>query len=475
MTEPSPNSPTVLLVDDEGPWLHGMSLALRRAGICNVLQCDDSRNVHRILSKKEINLILMDLTMPYLTGEELLKRVTEDFPEIPVIVLTGLNQVDTAVRCMKAGAFDYFVKSVERERIVAAIKRAHQMVELKTENERIKSSLIEPRVKNPAAFSELITQNEQMHAIFQYIEAIAQGSQPVLITGESGVGKELAARAVFKAGRPDGPFVALNAAGLDDNAFSDTLFGHVRGAFTGADRARRGMIDQAQGGTLFLDEIGDLSLMSQVKLLRLLQEGEYFPLGSDTPKTSNARIIFATNRDLARMQTEGNFRKDLYYRLKAHQVQLPALRERLADLPLLLNHFFEKASRELGKKIPTAPDELRVLLGTYHFPGNIRELSGMVYDAVSRHDSGKLSMDAFKQAIGHHPQDNSSLPAPQDSALLSFSDRLPTLNEASDLLVHEALRRSENNQTIASTLLGITRPALSKRLKKLREQTLLTP
>ncbi|SHI88523.1 DNA-binding transcriptional response regulator, NtrC family, contains REC, AAA-type ATPase, and a Fis-type DNA-binding domains [Malonomonas rubra DSM 5091] len=472
MTDSQDNTPTLLLVDDEAAWLHGMRLTLARIGLTRVEQCLDSREVMGILQRQKIDLILLDLTMPYLTGDELLPLISAEYPEIPVIVLTGLNQLEIAVECMRLGAFDFFVKSVEAERLTLGIRRALRMQEALRENQRIKTSLIHDELEHPGAFSEIITQNKQMSTLLKYVEAVSGSKQPILISGESGVGKELIARAIARLYNPDAPYVAVNVAGLDDNMFSDTLFGHCKGAFTGADKDRPGMIEQAGAGVLFLDEIGDMTPSSQVKLLRLLQEGEYFPLGSDRPKRSQARIVVATNRNLEQMQHAGEFRKDLYYRLKTHQIELPPLRNRRDDIPLLLDHFLRLSAAELGKKVPTPPPELEVLLSTYHFPGNVRELAGMVYDAVSRHQTGKLSQSSFKQAIGSHPlkgikaEDRTST----GESLLSFHQELPTLAEAANLLVEEAMKRAQNNQTIAAQLLGISRPALSKRLKKLREE-----
>lgn len=259
-------------------------------------------------------------------------------------------------------------------------------------------------------------------------------------------------------------------AGLDDTVFSDTLFGHVRGAFTGAEQARRGMVEEAGDGTLFLDEIGDLSIASQVKLLRLLQEGEYFPLGSDLPKRLKARIIVATHQDLVEKERGGIFRRDLYYRLRTHQVHLPSLRERRGDIPLLLDHFLEEASRTLGKKKPTPPKGLAQYLGTYCFPGNVRELKALVYDAVSVHRDRMLSMDTFIKAI--ESLQYQCVAKGADTARqnpFSGFEELPTFSDAAAFLVLEAMDRAGNNQTLAARLLGISQPALSKRLKMLKE------
>lgn len=462
----------ILLVDDEPSLLRGLALMLRRlGGIDNLIKCDDSRLVLDLLDKDAYSLIILDLTMPYLTGLELLPRIVQNHPDVPVIILSGLNQAETAVQCIREGAFDYFVKTVEQERLLAGVRRALAHQELRREFSDLKSRFFAPGLTSPEAFSAFITQCPAMHAVFRYLEAVAPSSEPILITGESGVGKELVAQALHRLGRPEAPWVPVNAAGLDDNVFADTLFGHLRGAFTGAERPRAGMIEQAGSGTLFLDEIGDLNISSQVKLLRLLQEGDYYPLGSDTPKRSNARLIFATNVDLAEKMQAGSFRKDLFYRLQTHHIHIPPLRQRRGDLPLLLQHFLDQASRDQGRKTPRFPPELVQMLETYHFPGNIRELRAMVYDALSQHQNGQLSMASFKRAMGQtsgrwQPEAPTPVEGAPAAAPISFPDPLPTLTQIQDQLVGEALQRSQGNQTLAAQLLGISRQALNKRVKK---------
>ena len=461
-----PNTP-VLLVDDEKPWLRSLSLSLERlGGISNIIQCNDSRLAMGILAEQPISVVLLDLTMPHMSGETLLGQIVENYPGLPVIILTGVNQVEISVRCIKSGAYDYFVKTVEEERLIGAVERAIQLNEIRDENRELRRHFLNGKLKKPHVFASIITCSPKMKAIFHYLEAVADSYQPILITGESGVGKELIARAVHQLSQPDGPWVAVNVAGLDDNTFSDTLFGHVKGAFTGADQARGGMIEQATHGTLFLDEIGDLSLPSQIKLLRFLQEGEYFPLGSDRVKKIKTRIVLATNQDLLALQNEGKFRKDLYYRLSTHQVAIPPLRERKEDIPLLLTSLLEKAAETLNKKVPTPPPELAKLLSSYHFPGNIRELEAMIHNAVSTHQSRKLSMESFKKAIANQ---NPAIYAPDPAAPVTFHEQLPTIGEVVNLLIDEAMQRASGNQSIAANLLGISRPALNKRLNKGRE------
>ncbi len=471
MTEPLYPSFAVLLVDDEPSWLHTMSLTLERwAGVTNVLTCEDPQAAMGLLARHEVGLVLLDLTMPHLSGEEILKRITQEYPEVSVIVISGLNQLETAVRCMREGAFDYFVKSTEEDRIVKGVRRAIRMQELQRENREVRRRFLDDELEHPEAFDAIVTADARMRSLFRYVEAVARGQQPVLVTGESGTGKELVARALHALSGRSGELVPVNVAGLDDTVFADTLFGHVRGAFTGASDARSGMVERATDGTLFLDEIGDLSLASQVKLLRLLQEGEYYPLGSDRPRWMRARVVVATHQELAARQASGAFRRDLYYRLRAHHVHVAPLRERKGDIPLLLEHFLAEAAREFGKKTPTPPRQLAALLASYPFPGNVRELKAMVYDAVGAHQGRVLSMDAFKRAIGeadvaHEAEHGGEPPANPFAAL----ERIPTLDEGDELLVQEALRRAEGNQSLAARLLGITPSALSKRLKARRE------
>ena len=457
---------SVLLVDDELPWLRSLSMTLEGpGGMTNLCQCHDSREVMDLLAQQNIGLVVLDLTMPYISGEELLERIVTDFPQVRVIILSGLNQLETAVNCMRLGAFDYFVKTVDEERLVEGVRRAIRMVELENENRAIRQSLLGGQIDSPEAFSEIVTNNAGMRARFQYLEAVAPSSQPILITGESGVGKELVVRAIHDLSGNSGELVSVNVAGVDDSVFADTLFGHVRGAFTGADSARRGMIEKAAGGTLFLDEIGDLSPASQVKLLRLLQDGEYYPLGSDQMKQMSARVVVATHTDLDAKMANGEFRRDLYYRLLSHHVHLPPLRERKDDLPLLLDHFLNIAADKLGKKKPTPPKELNLLLSTYHFPGNIRELEAMIYDAVSLHQGKTLSMKSFLERIGgaHAPVADQGLSS--DSSPFASLEELPTLQQSAVLLIDEAMQRSGGNQSVAARLLGISQPALSKRLR----------
>jgi DNA-binding NtrC family response regulator len=457
----------ILIVDDEYGILLAMDTTLKMAGLNNTITCQDSRNVADILSEHEVGVVLLDLNMPHIQGEKILTIINHEFPEIPVIVVTGAIDVETAVRCMKEGAFDYVLKPVEEGRLITALGRALSFSELKRENRALKQHILTDKLESPETFKEIITQNKKMTSLFLYIESIAHTSQAVLITGETGVGKELFAKTIHDLSGLKGNFVAVNMAGLDDTVFSDTLFGHTKGAFTGADRMRQGLIEKAAGGTLFLDEIGDLSMSSQVKLLRLLQEGEFLPLGQDEASKTDARIIAATNDDLFALEREGKFRKDLIFRLRTHHIHIPPLRERLDDLDLLVDNLLSDSAKELNKKVPTPPRELITLLRTFSFPGNIRELQSMVFDAVSRHKSRILSLDAFKNHIAREQENKliTAMPNPETHSNIAFAGDLPTIKQATHSLVAEAIKQARGNQSIAAKILGISQQALSKRLK----------
>lgn len=517
-------SPAILLVDDDPVALEIIQGILHANGFGNVELCSESVQALEMVRTRSVAVMLLDLFMPKLSGFEVLQQMVQDFPDIPVIVLTSDDTIDAAVRCMKIGAFDFMTKPVNRHRLASAVNHALRVRELE---ERLvllgqEPPQEPPGPRDPETFAEIITRSPRMQAIFRYIEAIAASPKAVLITGESGTGKELLARAIHRSGDREGPFVAVNVAGLDDVLFSDTLFGHLRGAFTGADRPRAGLVERARGGTLFLDEIGDLEPLSQVKLLRLIQEGEYYPLGSDEPRRASIRIVAATNADLLERQHRGTFRKDLYYRLVSHRLGVPALRERREDIPLLVSHFVAEAASDLGESPPVVPDEVLRFLVRADYPGNIRELQAIVADAVSRPREGEVSLAVIEEyfqaareggsgagsgfggarapgdrapgaALSGEAASGSSasgtplapgepfggssggIPggggesAPEEAApgeRLSWSGPFPMLEEAERFLITEALRRCQNNQTAAARLLGVSQSTLSRWLQK---------
>lgn len=452
----------ILVVDDEATVLTTLTTMLKANGLSSVLACADGRQVMELVADRRPAAVLLDLGLPHVPGAALLAEIRQSFPHTPVIVVTARNDVQAAVDCMRAGAFDYLLKPVEESRLAGCVKLALSTRQLERDCRQLKDKLLSPTLTKPQAFAHITTHNRAMHAIFLVIEAVAGSGEPVLITGESGVGKELIAQAVHRASGRQGPFVPVNVAGLDDTMFAITLFGHPKGAYTDAKEALAGMIQQAAGGTLLLDEIGDLSPVSQVKLLRLLDSGEYLPVGADLPRRSSARIVATTNRDLDALMAEGRFRRDLYFRLSTHALSIPPLRARVEDLPLLLNELLREAAEQLHREIPKVPVELPALLETCDFPGNVRDLRRLVINAVAMSSPGDLSLALFQEAAA---KAKAKVASPLSSEEMVFPSRLPTLQQVRQLLIAEALKRSGGNQSIAAGLLGISHQALNKRLK----------
>jgi DNA-binding NtrC family response regulator len=457
---------TVIIVDDDVAVLKRLERLLRFEGYSEVALCERASDAWPILASRKILAMVLDLLMPGMDGYEMLDRMHAERPDVPVIVATAIDDLDAVVRCMKAGAFDYVPKSAESARLIASLEHALMIGRLLDDNKALRESLLSNDGKTAGFFEPVITRDRKMSDIFRYIAAIAKSDKPILITGESGTGKELFAAAVHAASGRSGELVTVNIAGLDDAMFSDTLFGHKRGAFTGADSDRPGLIERASGGTLFLDEIGELPQQSQVKLLRLIEQRKYYPLGADLTRSSDALIVAATNRDLEAACLSSTFRQDLYYRLETHRIRLPPLRERLGDLPVLVESFTAKAAEKFSKAVPAIPPELYELLGTYEFPGNVRELESMVFDAVGRADGRSLSLDSFKAKVFRQSGKSSIHTVSGLNPFTSLAS-LPTLAEAENGLINEALSRSGGNQGVAAGLLGLSRTALNRRLRNL--------
>ncbi|MBU1342102.1 MAG: sigma-54 dependent transcriptional regulator [Proteobacteria bacterium] len=463
----------VILVDDDQSELDAYSFLLLSMGVKHITTVIDSRTLTQVLEKYHSSVLFLDLNMPHKSGKEVLVDVREQFPHTPVIICTANSDIEMAVECLKLGAHDYLVKPINVNTFGSALRNALEICNLRNEVMTLKGLSFGRNLNTPHHFSSIITKNPVMAGLFHYIESIASSGQPVLILGETGSGKELFAKAIHDVSGASGQFVAIDVSGLDDTLFSDTLFGHKKGAYTGADKNRSGLIETAGQGTIFLDEIGDLNPSSQVKLLRLLQEGIYYPLGDDQPQNCRARIITATNKKLNTLSGRGNeFRVDLYYRLSTHLIQIPPLRERKEDLPLLADHLTRKAANSMGKKISTIRQSLLDLLSELSFPGNIRELKTYIYDAVAQCHTDELSEHAILDRLNpEQTGPDPGTPAPgalklDVLALETIFGHFPTLSELTRYAIEQSLKKAGNNQSKAAKALGISKQALSKRLKK---------
>ena len=456
----------IALVDDDSETLRSLSLLLRTKGFNPPVQISKPEILLSEISKHKIDIVLLDLHMPEISGLQLLELIKKDFPDVIIIIITGDSQVEMAVKCTQLGAYDYFLKPVDHERLVQIIIKSVEHKILNNELINIQRHLLEANPTTHQAFDHILSSSDSIKQLFKYIEAIASSTRPVLILGETGTGKELFSQAVHNVSETQGKLVTVNVAGLDDTAFSDSLFGHTKGAFTGAHSHRDGLIKKAQNGTLFLDEIGDLKAESQIKLLRLLQEGNYYPLGSDQLSNSTARIVTATNKNLEELINDGEFRRDLYYRLHIHTITIPPLRERREDIPLLTTHFIKKACKELNKDIPKVSDELYTIFAHYQFLGNVRELEVLLFDACINTTEDTLNIQYIKTHIGKNTLVNGDQYDSSHEGNFSSMDSLPTIKNATTSLINEALKRTNNNQQKAAKILGISRQALNKRLTR---------
>ncbi len=447
----------ILVVDDERQALLACRLALLAGGLGPVTDCEDPHEALRLIQEKEFTLALLDLSMPGMSGEELLEAFRQKHPEMPIVILTAFNDAETAMRCIRAGAHDYLVKPIDKDRLLTTVRRALETRALRNENVRLKDHLLGREGVDDPAFRSMATRDEGMKGLFHYAKAIAESAEPVLITGETGTGKDLMARAIHALSGRKGEFVALNVAGLEEQLFNDVLFGHAKGAFTSAMQARDGLLQKAKGGTIFLDEIGDVELPLQSKLLRVIESGEYYAAGSDKLLRSDARVVVATNRDVQELCRSGKMRRDLFYRLDVHHIHLPPLRERGNDVLLLAQLFADAVAESLKRPSVRLGDDAAEVLTGYAWPGNVRELKAVMTDAVSRAPSGEISADMLNHKLSSGEKIRRIEPA--------VPSRLPTLREATESLIQSALQQAGGNQRVAAQLLGISQPALSKRLK----------
>ena len=461
----------ILLVDDEQDELEAYSFLLSSMGMEDVRTLNDSRKVLATVKEMQTPVVFLDLNMPNMTGQEVLKKLKAEKPHVPVIIITADSDIETAVECLKIGAHDYLIKPINLKMFSSALRNALEISQLRQEVLSLKGISFGDQPATNPAFAPIITRSPLMFGLFQYIESIATSGLPTLLLGETGAGKELIAKAIHDISGLGGDFVALDISGLDDTLLADTLFGHSKGAFTGADLVRKGLLEKAAHGTIFLDEIGDLSEASQVKLLRVLQEKIYYPLGSDQPKECTARIITATNKDLSKLAgRDGEFRMDLYYRLSTHLAKLPPLRDRKEDIPLLVDHIMTSTAASMNKDVPVIDQKALNLLQKHPFWGNVRELKAYISDAVARSDKGRINENHLSERLAGSVTVKKSTPG-ATNPLEDLFGHFPTLEELAEFAIDNALNVTENNQSQAAQLLGISRQALNKRLKKKHQET----
>lgn len=473
----------LLIVDDEPSMREMLSIALGDEGY-EVLTASDGAEAVRVLDADPVQVVVSDIRMPGFDGLELLRHTREVAPDIDVILITAHASADSAIEALRLGAYDYVTKPFDVEELKVTVRHAMERQTLRRENDLLRSELGERH-----RFDDMVGRSPAMQRVFDLIERVKDSSSTVLIFGESGTGKELVARAVHYSGaRRGAPFVAVNCAALPAHLLESELFGHVKGAFTGADRHKEGLLEAAQGGTILLDEIGDMPLELQPKLLRVLEDRKVRRVGATSDTPIDVRVLAATHRDLRAAFAEGRFREDLYYRLNVIQIELPSLRQRPEDVPLLCAHFLAELSAEAGKEMSGFAPEAQRLLYAYPWPGNVRELVNAIRHAVTMETSDVVGADSLPGSLHAHDRQpgagagaeagtattpaSATPPAPGPPPALAALpgdglDLERTLDELKRRYMLEALQRTGGVQTHAADLLGMSFRSFRYYAKKL--------
>jgi DNA-binding NtrC family response regulator len=463
---------TVLVVDDDPTQRRLMQAAAEKQGFrARVVENGERALEEAGDPKNGVDVVLLDLVMPGLSGMETLERLMERRPDLAVIVLTATGGIDTVVQAMRAGAIDFFVKPASPERIGVSIRNALKVSDLRGEVKRLTK-----KQGGSMGFEDMIAGAPPMRQVVRLGQRAASSNIPILILGESGVGKEVIARCIQGASERSGkPFLTVNCGAIPENLVESILFGHEKGSFTGAHEKKLGKFVEADGGTLFLDEVGELPLDMQVKLLRVLQEGEVDAVGSRRPTKVDVRIISATNRDLAQQVQEGRFREDLYYRLNVFPIEMPSLRERKEDLPALVDHFIRRFNAEEGKSVPGISAETLAMIQAYDWPGNVRQLENSVFRAIVLSDGGQLKPEDFPQISGLAPAVGFVAPvappandrnALQPVPITEPSGELRTLEAIERDLIQYAIDHYSGHMSEVARRLGIGRSTLYRKVRE---------
>lgn len=453
----------VLIVDDESGMRHMLSVLLEREGY-EIETAENGQEGLNKIKSEDYDLVLCDIRMPEMDGLSFLERAKLVSKNVPVIMMSAFGNVDTAIEAMKKGAYDFVSKPFKADEILLRLQRLTKQESLVHENESLKKVL-----HQQTSFNNIVARSPKMLDIFDTIRKISEYKTTVLITGESGSGKELIAQAIhFNSPRSNKPFVAINCSAIPETLLESELFGYLKGAFTGANKDKKGLFEEASGGTLFLDEVGDLPVPLQVKLLRAIQEEEIRRVGSSTTVKVDVRLITATLKNLGEEIKKGTFREDLYYRLNVLPIHLPPLRERKEDIPLLAEHFINRFNTEMKKNVETISPECLQALGDYSWPGNVRELENMVERALVLENSKVLSLESLPDVI-RNQEVNPAIKAAANE--LSIKKMMAIMEQE---LIKKALEKTNGNRTWAAKLLEISHRALLYKIKRYGLERYLT-
>jgi len=449
----------ILIVDDEEVLREVLDAVLRREGFDVVMAASGEEALSVLDQDGEIDLVIVDIMLPGISGIDTLRAVRISNPQLPVIVITAFSSIDGAIEAMKHGAFHYIPKPFKNEEVVLTVNKALEQRRLSKENERLKEELAEKY-----AYSNIIGKSEPMRKVFELIRLAAPSRSNILIVGESGTGKELVAKAIHHASpRARNAFVTVNSGSLPPELLESSLFGHVKGAFTGAIATKRGLFEVADGGSIFLDEIGNINLETQAKLLRVIQEKEFMRLGSVETIKVDVRIIAATNADLQKLMRESHFREDLFYRLNVITIQLPPLRRRREDIPLLVAHFLDKYAEENKRKVrEVTPDAMRILMD-HSWPGNVRELENTIERAVVLCTGDRIGPDLLPDYL-RYPVDTEQPALVVPAEGLSLKDAVSRYERA---MILQSLEMANGVQKRAAELLNLKPSTLNEMMKRL--------